>query len=56
MTGKCPASPALGGGIKGHNIKKTPYREDTTFRAWNFIFSDFTATYMQTFQLSMKKE
>jgi hypothetical protein len=36
LTGKCPASPALEGGGKGHNIKKIPYREATLFRAWSF--------------------
>jgi len=33
LTGKCPASPALEGGVKGHNIKKTPYREAPLLRA-----------------------
>jgi hypothetical protein len=38
VTGKCPASPALEGGVKGHNIKKTPFREATPFRAWLHLF------------------
>jgi hypothetical protein len=36
MTGKCPASLALEGGVKGHNMKKIPYREAMPFRAWSF--------------------
>jgi hypothetical protein len=36
LTGKCPVSPALEGGVKGHNIKEVPYREATPFRAWSF--------------------
>ena len=31
-----PLDPALEGGVKGHNIKKMPYREATPFRAWSF--------------------
>ena len=31
---RVPREPALEGGGKGHNIKKTPYREATPFRAW----------------------
>jgi len=31
-----PASPALEGGGKGHNVKKTPYREALSFRARSF--------------------
>ena len=27
------------GGVKGHNVKKTPYREATPFRAWSFTSS-----------------
>ena len=35
--GKCPASPTLEGGVKGHNIERTvPYREAAPFRAWSF--------------------
>jgi len=35
--GKCPVSPALEGGVKGHNIiRKVPYREATPFRALSF--------------------
>ena len=33
LAGKCPAGPALKGGVKGHNIKEVPYREATPFRA-----------------------
>ena len=36
LTGKCPASPALQGGVKGHIIRKPPYREVPLFRAGSF--------------------
>jgi len=40
VAGKCPAGPALKGGVKGHNIKEVPYREATPFRAGGFTFKD----------------
>jgi len=34
LAGKCPVSPTLEDGVKGHDIKgKYPYREATPFRA-----------------------
>jgi len=38
LTGTCSASPALKDGVKGHNVKRTPYREAPPFRAGSFTF------------------
>jgi hypothetical protein len=44
LTGKCPASPALQDGAKGHNVKKKlPYREAPPFRAGASILTRSTA-------------
>ncbi len=40
LTGKCPVSPALEGGVEGHNIKEVPYREASPFRAWSFTLEE----------------
>jgi hypothetical protein len=33
LNGEYPAIPALQGGVKGYNIKETPYRKAPPFRA-----------------------
>jgi hypothetical protein len=37
LTGKCPASPVLQDGVKGHNMMKPPCRKAPPFRAGSFI-------------------
>jgi hypothetical protein len=36
LTGKCPASPVLQDGVKGHNMMKPPFRKALPFRAGSF--------------------
>jgi hypothetical protein len=36
VAGTCPASPALDGGVKGANVKKTPHWEAPPSRAGGF--------------------
>jgi len=36
LTGPCPASHALQGGVKGHNMKEPPCRKASPFRAGSF--------------------
>jgi len=47
LNGEYPAIPALQGGVKGYNIKKTPCRKAPPFKAesFNICYLIFTGEY-----------